>query len=65
MFLNFTLPILDIAEDFTSVHLPSDTILDMFKLEAFADAKLNVAKMIISPRDRVEHILEKGENAGY
>ena len=34
-------------------------------MKAFADDKLNVARIMISPCDRVEKILEKGENAGY
>ena len=41
------------------------TFLDMTKLKAFADNKLNVAKMMISPLDRVENTVEKGENVGY
>ena len=40
-------------------------MLDMTKLKAFADDKLNVAKMTISPIDRVENSVEKVENAGY
>ena len=42
---------------------PND-ILDMIKLKAFADDKLNIAKMPISPFDRAENIVGKGENAG-
>ena len=37
----------------------------MTKLKAFADGKLNVAKITISVLDREENILGKGENAGY
>ena len=37
----------------------------MTKLKAFADDKLNVAKMKISLIDRVENTVGKGENAGY
>ena len=37
----------------------------MTKLKAFADEKLNVAKMKISLYDRVENTVGKGENAGY
>ena len=37
----------------------------MTKLKAFADDKLNVAKMTISLFDRVENTVGKGENAGY
>ena len=35
------------------------------KFKAFADDKLNVAKIMISVFDRVENIVGKGENAGY
>ena len=45
--------------------LPNDKILDMTKSKAFADKKLNVAKMTIFLFDRVESTGEKGENAGY
>ena len=45
--------------------LPNNKILDWFKLKAFADGKLNVAKMTIFPCNRVENIVGKGENAGY
>ena len=37
------------------------TNLDQTKLKAFADNKLNAAKMIISVFDRVENIVRKGE----
>ena len=45
--------------------LPNDKILDWTKFRAFADDKLNVAKMMIFVCDRVENIVRKGENAGY
>ena len=45
--------------------LPNDKISDWLKLKAFADDNLNVAKIMISPSDRVENIVGKGENAGY
>ena len=45
--------------------LPNDKILDMTKLKAFADDKLNIDKMTISVLDRVENTERKGENAGY
>ena len=35
---------------------------DVAKLKAFADNNLNIAKMMISPFDRVENAVEKGEN---
>ena len=40
-------------------------ILDLTKLNAFADDKINVAKMMFSVFDRLENIVGKGENAGY
>ena len=43
----------------------NDKILDMTKLKAFADDKLNIAEMMISIFDRVENTEGKGENAGY
>ena len=45
--------------------LPNDKILDVTKLKAFADNKINVAQMMIPVFDRVENIVGKGENAGY
>ena len=44
--------------------LPNDKILDMIKLKAFADDKLNVTEMKISLYDRVENTVRKGKNAG-
>ena len=44
--------------------LPNDKILDVTKLKAFADDKLNVATMMFSLYDRVENTAGKGENAG-
>ena len=37
----------------------------MIKFEAFADDKLNVAKMAIFLFDRTENTVGKGEDAGY
>ena len=37
----------------------------MTKLKAFADDKLNISKITISPCDRVENTVGKEENAGY
>ena len=48
-----------------SLPLPNDKTLDMTKPNAFADNKLNIAKMTISLLDRVENTVENGENAGY
>ena len=45
--------------------LPNDKSLDMTKLKAFADNKINLAQMMISVFDRVGNIVGKGENAGY
>ena len=44
--------------------LPNN-ILDITKLKAFADDKINVARMMISVFERVEHTVEKQDNAGY
>ena len=43
----------------------NDKFLDVTKLKAFADDRVNVAEMMISVFDRVENIVGKGENAGY
>ena len=45
--------------------LPNDKILDWFELKASADNNLKVVKMMNYVLDRVENIVEKGENAGY
>ena len=45
--------------------LPNDKILDVSKLESFADDKSSVTKMIISLFDEIENTVGKGENAGY
>ena len=45
-------------------HSESKT-LELTKSRAFADNKLNVAKIGFSLFDRVENTAEKGENAGY
>ena len=45
--------------------LPDYKNLASTKLKAFADDKLNVAKLLISLSHRVENIVGKGENAGY
>ena len=45
--------------------LPNDKIVEVTKLKAFADDKLNIAKMMNSLFDRVENTVGKGENAGY
>ena len=45
--------------------LPNNKILDVTKLKAFADNKINVAQMMTSVFDRVENLVKKAENAGY
>ena len=45
--------------------LLNNKILDMTKLKAFPDEKLNVARMMISSLDRVENTVGKEENACY
>ena len=42
---------------------PNNKILDLTKLEAFADDKLNVTKVMISVFDRVKNIVGKKEIA--
>ena len=44
--------------------LQNDQTLDVNKLKAFADDKLEVAKKMISLFDTVENTVGKGENAG-
>ena len=39
--------------------------MEVTKLKAFADDKLNIIKMAISLLDRVENSVGKGENAGF
>ena len=45
--------------------LPDDKILDLTKLKAFADDKLNVTQNIKGVFHRIENIVGKEENAGY
>ena len=45
--------------------LPNDKFLDMTKLKAYADDKLNFAKITIPLCNRVENTVGKEENAGY
>ena len=45
--------------------LQNDNILDLSKLKAFADDKLNVPEKLKFILRRVENIVGKGENAGY
>ena len=45
--------------------LPNDKLLDVTKLKAFSDNKLDIVKMMISPFDQLESTVGKGENAGY
>ena len=44
--------------------LPNDKYLDVTKLKACVEGKINVAHMMISVFDKVENIVAKGENAG-
>ena len=43
----------------------NDKILDLSKLKAFADDKINVTENLKLVLGRVEKIAGKGENAGY
>ena len=45
--------------------LQNDEILDVTKLKALADDKLNIGKMTISLFDRIQNTEGKGENAVY
>ena len=44
--------------------MPNNIILDVIKLKAFADNKINVAHFMIFAYEGVENIVGKGENAG-
>ena len=44
--------------------LRNEKTLDMTKLKAFADDKLNGSRMMISLLDRVENTVGKDENVG-
>ena len=55
-------PLLDAV--FSLNPLPNDKILDMTKLKAFADDKLNFAKMMIALLNRGKNIVGKGESTG-
>ena len=45
--------------------LPDDKILDLSKLKAFADDKINLTQNFKFVLERIENIAGKGENAGY
>ena len=45
--------------------VPNDKILNLSKQKAFADYRMNVAKMRIYVFKRAENIVGKGEIAGY
>ena len=45
--------------------LPNNKFLDVTKLKAFADDKLNIAKMMIFLFNKEGNTVGKGENAGY
>ena len=62
--LGKTMSLSDIADKWshcTFSAFPHDKILDLTKLKAFADDKLNVSKMIIFVFDRVENIVGEKE----
>ena len=44
---------------------PNDKMLDVTNLKAFANNKLNIARLMIYLLDSVENMVGKGENAGY
>ena len=63
---NIVLGVIIACHHFSSIHsLPNNKILDLTKLKAFADDKLNIAKTMIFLYDRAESTVGKGENAGY
>ena len=45
--------------------LSNDKVVDLSKLKAFADDKINVTEQLKFVMRRVENIMGKGENAGY
>ena len=45
--------------------LPNNKILDVTKLKAFAEDRIDLAQMMISVFNRIENIVGEGENAGY
>ena len=45
--------------------LPNDKVLEVTKLKAFPDVKINVAQMLIYVFDQIENLVGKGQNAGY
>ena len=45
--------------------LPNNKILDLTKLNAFAENKINVTEKLKFVLRRVENIVGQGENAGY
>ena len=45
--------------------LPNNNILDLSKLKALADDKINVTQKLKFDLGRVENIAGKGRNAGY
>ena len=45
--------------------LPNDKFLDLLKLKAFADDKINLNENFNFVLGRIENIVGKGENAGY
>ena len=45
--------------------LPNNKFLDLPKLKAYADDKINMTEKLKFFRARVENMVGKGENAGY
>ena len=52
-------------QNFELTLLPSEFFFAMSKSRAFADDRLNGAKIMVPVFDREENIVGKGENAGY
>ena len=57
--------LLPLASEVFFNSLPNNKILDMSKLKAFADDKINVNEKFKIGLGRVESIVGKGENAGH
>ena len=54
-----------LSSEHASTLYQTKKCLDVIKLKALTDDKINLAQIMISVFDRVEKILEKGENAGF
>ena len=60
-----TVTIINPRKEYRVISIPNNKILHWSKFEASADEKMNVVKKLKFVHGRVEHIVEKEENAGY